>query len=165
MVFRENSNVSEIIVNLELEPLFPEGGYYRETYRSADTLLSGRNLSTTILYLLTPNTLSRLHRLDSDEVYTFLLGDPVKMLLLTPSGRGEILHLGKGLSTKTLFHVVVPRQTWQGFSLVPGGEYALLTTTVSPGFSPKGFDLGKREELKRLFPDYQEEIELLTTDL
>ena len=87
------------------------------------------------------------------------------MLLLTPSGRGEILHLGKGLSTKTLFHVIVPRQTWQGFSLVPGGEYALLTTTVSPGFSPKGFDLGKREELKRLFPDYQEEIELLTTDL
>ena len=76
---------AEIITRLELRP-HPEGGYYRETYRSADVLpaaaLPGRYrtdkaAATAIYYLLTRDTFSALHRLPTDEVYHFYAGSPV----------------------------------------------------------------------------------------
>jgi hypothetical protein len=154
---------------LGLEPLEPEGGFFAETYRSARSVpaepagTSGRErpLATAIYYLLTPERFSSLHRLPSDEVYHFYLGDPVEILLLREGGEGESLYLGPDLTAGMRPQLVVPAGTWQGSRLRKGGSLALMGTTVSPGFEASDFEAGKRSELVRAFPRYRDMIESL----
>jgi predicted cupin superfamily sugar epimerase len=154
---------------LGLEPLEPEGGFFAETYRSREILPPGRSpagtqarpLSTAIYYLLEPGTFSALHRLRSDEVYHFYLGDPVEMLLLEP-GVGRVLRLGNDLAAGLRPQVVVPAGTWQGSRLESGGRWALLGTTMAPGFDVADFELGRRQELIAGWPALRERIEALT---
>ncbi|MGD9403420.1 MAG: cupin domain-containing protein, partial [bacterium] len=86
-------DAEKIISALGMKPLPGEGGYFVESYRSEDNLPEGalpegsggpRSLATAIYYLLTPDTFSAMHRLRSDELYHFYLGDPVEMLNLHP---------------------------------------------------------------------------------
>jgi predicted cupin superfamily sugar epimerase len=132
-------DAERLIQLLELSPHPEEGGHYRESYRSAGRFDPGRpypgprSVSTAIYYLLTPGTCSAMHRLPGDEVFHFYLGDPVEMLMLHPDGRGEVVTLGSDVATMKLQHVV-PAGTWQGSRLVAGGAYALLGTTMAPGF-------------------------------
>ena len=156
---------------MKLEPLAAEGGLFREAYRSAHRLpreaLSKcypgeRSLSTAIYYLLTPETFSAMHRLRGDEVYHFYLGDPVEMLKLKPDGSAEALLLGQDISGGMRLQQVVCGGTWQGSRLVPGGSFALMGTTMAPGFDPADFELGKREELSAAYPAYAPLIAMLT---
>src|SRR5438309_5994853 len=119
---------------LDLRPLPGEGGYYRETHRSADRVpfagrAGGKSAGTAIYYLLTPETFSALHRLPTDEVYHFYLGDPVEMLQLWPDGTGRVVSLGQDVRAGHLLQAVVPRGVWQGSRLYSGGAFALLGTT------------------------------------
>jgi predicted cupin superfamily sugar epimerase len=129
----------QLIRVLHLVPHPAEGGFFRETYRSSGTLEPGapfsgaRSQGTAIYYLLTHDTFSAMHRLPGDEIFHFYLGDPVEMLALHPDGSGEIVLLGPDLERMTVQHVV-PGGTWQGSRLVAGGEWALLGTTMAPGF-------------------------------
>ena len=95
-------DVAEIIERLGLKPLEPEGGFFRETYRSEEVIGreglpprygTARSHCTAIYYLLTPETFSALHRVKSDEIFHFYAGDPVRMLQLDPEGRGETVIL------------------------------------------------------------------------
>src|SRR4051812_11520598 len=97
----------QLIDLLRLEPHPNEGGYFRETYRShASThaahlppgYAGARSLGTAIYYLLTPDTVSAMHRLPGDEIFHHYLGDVVEMLLLHEDGRGEIVLLGSDLA-------------------------------------------------------------------
>src|SRR5579884_2951557 len=115
--------VAEILTILQLQPLPREGGFYRETYRSArqwpsaalaPTYRSTRAASTAIYYLLTPQTFSALHRLPTDEVFHFYLGDPVEMLQLGPGPEGRLVTLGTDLHAGQQPQVVVPAGVWQG---------------------------------------------------
>jgi len=160
----------EIISYLSLAP-HPEGGYYRETYRSAETIAaeglparygSGRCFGTSIYFLVTAGSFSAMHRLESDEVYHFYLGDPVFLLLLYPDGSGEIKTLGGGLIEGHVPQFTVPRGTWQGLMPVDGGQYALLGTTVAPGFDFDDFEWGTRSELTAQYPTFSALIERLT---
>jgi len=162
----------EIIKLLKLEPHPKEGGYFRETYRSpahvAATHLprgysGARSVGTAIYYLLTPGTFSALHRLVGDEIFHHYLGDAVEMLLLHPSGTGEIVKLGKNLAAGERPQVVVPGGVWQGSRLVEGGEVALLGCTVSPGFEYADYEHGRREELLARFSAHAERIKRLTS--
>jgi hypothetical protein len=154
----------EIIKLLRLRPLPFEGGFYRETHRSPDQV-SGRtsagrfpgdrSWSTAIYYLLTPETFSALHRLPGDEVYHFYLGDPVTMLQLHPAGTGEIVTLGPVLDQGQQVQVVVTGGTWQGSVLNPGGRFALLGTTMAPGFDPADNEPAERELLIARYPAYR----------
>jgi uncharacterized protein len=127
---------------LGLVPHPIEGGFFTETYRSAD-LLPGDTLparyrgpraaATAIYYLLTPETFSAMHRLGSDEIFHFYLGDPVEMLQLAPDGSHRVVVIGPDLEAGQRPQVVVPRGVWQGARLRPGGRLALLGTTVAPG--------------------------------
>jgi predicted cupin superfamily sugar epimerase len=162
---------AELIRLLNLKPLPVEGGYFAETYRSDVTIepssLPGRYsgpriAGTAIYYLLTPDTFSALHRLRSDEVYHFYLGDPVELLLLRPDGSGEEVTLGPDLAEAMRVQFTVPFGVWQGSRLRPGGRYALLGTTMSPGFDPDDFELGSREELSLAFPAHATRIRMLT---
>jgi hypothetical protein len=161
--------VQEIINLLKLEPLPHEGGYFRQTYKSAEVISQAalppryqgdRTLGTAIYFLLTPTDFSAMHRLDTDEIYHFYLGDPVEMLLLPPDGPAEAFILGNDLSKGMQPQKVVSSGVWQGSCLVPGGPYgfALIGTTMAPGFEWASFELGERDTLLQQYPALAEMI-------
>jgi predicted cupin superfamily sugar epimerase len=155
------TTAAEIITHLNLRPLPREGGLYRETYRSDLQGPNGRAAGTAIYYLLTPDTFSALHRLAYDEVFHFYLGDPVEMLQLDPkSGEGRVVTLGSDLLAGQQPQVVVPRGVWQGSRLKPGGSFALLGTTMAPGFDFADYEAGN-ERLADVFPAFAERIRRL----
>ncbi|MCY4046591.1 MAG: cupin domain-containing protein [Candidatus Dadabacteria bacterium] len=149
---------SHIIKKLGLKPLEPEGGLYRETYLSSETFPSlparyrgERRFSSAIYYLLEKGRVSAMHRLQSDEVYHFYLGDPVQLLTLSPAGAG-LMFLGTDIMSGQHPQAVVPAGAWQGLKLVDGGEFALMGTTVSPAYKQEDFELGNTEKLAERFP-------------
>lgn len=161
----------KLIEILCLQPLPLEGGYYRETYRSADTLpavvlparyAKDKSAGTAIFYLLTPDTFSALHRLATDEVFHFYLGHPVRMLQLLPDGSGRTVTLGPDVLAGQQPQVVVPRGVWQGSFLEPGGALALLGTTMAPGFDFADYEAGKRDVLCSRYPKFIDLIQRLT---
>jgi uncharacterized protein len=165
-------DAATIIKQLGLQP-HPEGGFYRETYRCDEELAAAalpsrygkdRNLSTAIYYLLTPDSFSSLHRLRSDEVFHFYAGDPVTMLQLYDDGCGETVVLGQDIVAGQQLQVVVPKDIWQGMFLNDGGSFALLGTTVAPGFDFADFELATRAALIRQYPFCAALIERLTKD-
>jgi uncharacterized protein len=163
------STADELIRLLHLQPLPREGGWYRETYRSplqlpADVLAprysAARSGGTAIYYLLTPDTFSALHRLPTDEVFHFYLGDPVEMLQLgpTPKDGGRIITLGSDILAGQQVQTVVPADVWQGSVLRPGGTFALMGTTMAPGFDFADYEAADRAALIAAFPDWTERI-------
>jgi predicted cupin superfamily sugar epimerase len=119
-------------------------------------------VSTAIYYLLEPNTFSELHRVASDEIFHFYLGDPLEMLQLWPDGSARLLLIGTDFESGMVPQVVVPRGVWQGARLVPGGEFALLGCTVSPGFEYTDYLSGSRALLSEAYPEYRDKIYGLT---
>ena len=163
-------NPADIIALLDLRPLPEEGGYFVETYRSTLVLPravvgerheAGRSAATAIYYLLTESAWSALHRLRSDEIFHHYLGDPVEMLLLYRDGRAERRVLGKDLADGQRPQIVVPAGVWQGSKLMSGGKWALVGTTMSPGFEFADFELADTEVLVKQYPAEKERIEAL----
>ncbi len=162
--------VEAVKKRLGLKPLPVEGGYFAESYRSKDVLGAGaidrgpRALSTAIYYLLTPDTCSRLHRLASDEIYHFYLGDPVELLQLLPDGTGRTIILGADMGRGMVVQAVVPRGVWQGSRLRRGGKFALMGTTMAPGFDPADCQFGDRALLTRTYRQWRAQIARLTAE-
>jgi predicted cupin superfamily sugar epimerase len=162
----------EVIRLLALQAHPVEGGFFRETWRSVETAPGNalprhggdRSVGTAIYYLLTPQTVSALHRLPGDEVFHFYLGDPVRMLQLWPDGTTRELILGPDLARGQLVQTVVPAGVWQGSVLEPGGKFALLGATMAPGFDYADYEAGKRDELTNQYPSVRELIRRLTTE-
>lgn len=159
----------EVIRLLRLEPLDIEGGHFRETYRSVEVVPTSRvggerSFGSAIFYLLRgePDSFSSLHRLATDEVYHFYLGDPIEMLLLKPSGESERVVLGSDIAAGQQVQYVVPCGWWQGSRVIAGGKWALLGTTMAPAFDGRDFEAGKREDLQRQYPREAELIRQLT---
>jgi len=154
-----------------MKPLAGEGGYYVQTYRAKEKIhpaalpagyTGERNFCTAILYLLTPDTFSALHRLSSDEIFHFYLGQPVTMLQLHPDGSSEVIYLGHDITNGRRVQVTVPQGTWQGCCLCEGAKFALMGTTVSPGFEFADYEQADRENLLEQYPRQKELIMRLT---
>jgi predicted cupin superfamily sugar epimerase len=161
----------QIIDRLQLKPLTIEGGYFRETYRSSTTVPADalphnyggpRNVSTTIYYLLTPDTFSVIHRVKSDEIFHFYAGDPVEMLQLWPDGTGTMVTIGNDLAAGHEPQVIVPAGVWQGCRLIDGRRWALMGCTVAPGFDYADYTAGDRSGLIAAYPNFAETIVALT---
>jgi hypothetical protein len=160
----------DVIRLLQLQPHPVEGGYFRETYRSADTLPASalpahradRSVSTAIYYLLKPGHVSELHVLPGDEVFHFYLGGPVRMLQLWPDGTGREVTLGSDLVAGEVPQLVVPGGVWQGTRLVGDTGFALLGCTVAPGFDYADYRGATRAELTAKWPQFAEPIKMLT---
>jgi predicted cupin superfamily sugar epimerase len=164
-------NVQEIIEKLEMSPHLVEGGYFVETYRSLEAIprqalperySSKRAFGTAIYYLLTPETVSALHKLESDEIFHFYLGDPVSMLQLHPDGSTNVITLGQDILAGQQLQVVAPHGSWQGTLLQEGGEFALLGCTMAPGFDWSEYEAGDRVELLKEYPEHEDLIVRLT---
>lgn len=163
--------IDQIINILNLKPHPEEGGYFVETYRSTENIPEEaspnrykgiRSHSTAIYYLLTPETFSAIHRLQSDEIFHFYLGDPAEMLQLWPDGSGRMVILGSDILNGMQPQLIVPRGVWQGSRLLKGGRFALLGTTVSPGFEFTDYVTGQRKDLVKSYPQFEDLIISLT---
>jgi len=137
-------DAAQIIRRLGLRPHPSEGGFFRETYRSPDALA--------------------MHRLRSDEIFHCYRGDPLTLLMLYADGQGETKTLGMDIEAGQQLQVPVPRGVWQGLFLNEGGSFALLGTTMAPGFDYEDFELGERESLARLYPEFSSLIRRLTPE-
>lgn len=162
----------DIKQQLGLIPHPREGGWFIETWRSNEILAPSsfaegrypgpRRTATAIYYLLEPHTFSEMHRLRSDEVFHHYAGDPVEMLQLASHQEGRRVILGRDLAAGERPQVLVERNIWQGSRLVPGGSWALLGCTVSPGFEYEDYDSGSRSELLAAWPKWAGLITALT---
>jgi predicted cupin superfamily sugar epimerase len=163
----------QLIEYFGLEPLPVEGGLFFQTYISAESIDQAclpdryegdKPFGTAIVYLLTPDpdSFSAMHRLPTDEVYHFYMGDPVELLQLYPDGRSERVIMGHDLLNGQRIQHVAPRGAWQGSHLLPGGTWALIGTTMAPGFTNDDYFGGDRDELIAQYPDQAELIAQLT---
>lgn len=163
----------ELIELLRLEPLPVEGGHFRQTYVASEALeaaalperyMGSKPATTIIYYLLTDDadSFSALHKLPTDEVYHFYLGDPVEHVDLHPDGSVEVCVLGHDLGAGQRVQHVAPRDCWQGSRLVSGGRFALMGTSMTPGFTVDDYVGGERDALTRAYPEQAERIRALT---
>lgn len=165
----EKFDIDQIIQIFGLQPLSGEGGLFRQSWVSPQrSVLNGsaavKPCGTAIFYLLTgqPDSFSALHRLPTDEIWHFYLGDPLEMTLLYPDRAMQQVYLGQDILAGQQVQFVAPAGVWQGTRIVPGGRFALMGTTMAPGFVPSDFELGSRESLLRQYPQASQQIIALT---
>lgn len=149
----------------------PEGGYFRETYESAEMIpatclpsryAGNRAFATCTYFLLAPGNFSAFHRLQSDEIWHFYYGEAMTLHIITPGGRYLPVTLGPDPDTGGVFQYTVPRNHWMAADIQGENAYALLGNTVSPGFRYEDFEMPGRETLFRLFPHLDDLIRRYT---
>ncbi len=155
-----NNKIELLIQELNLIP-HPEGGFYRETYRSEEVLKDvKRNLVTTIYFLLRSEDISHLHRIKSDEHWFFHAGSPLVVHTLDKNGHHKHL-VGLELNKGETPHFIVPKNTIFGSQVLEKNSYSLVSCLVSPGFDFADFELIKIAELLKEFPQHKEIIEIM----
>jgi predicted cupin superfamily sugar epimerase len=155
------TQLQQLINELGLQA-HPEGGYYKETYRSAQTLEGqDRQLLTSIYFLLTAENVSKFHRIKSDELWYFHAGSPLIVHTLSERGH-EQHHLGLNLSIGQQPFLWIPKDTIFGSSILEKEGYSLVSCAVAPGFDFRDFELFERAELLEVFPEYREIVEKLS---
>jgi predicted cupin superfamily sugar epimerase len=157
-----NQKAEAWVKKLDLEP-HPEGGYYKETYRSSisssfDNFDDSRNASTAIYFMLTKGNFSAFHRIRSDEMWHFYDGDPVSIFVIDQQGVLKEIRLGLNIANGESPQALVPAGCWFASTVVAEGDYALVGCTVSPGFDFKDFELANREELISSVPKHSDLI-------
>jgi uncharacterized protein len=161
---------SDWIARLHLQP-HPEGGYFRQTYKSNVILPSGtlphegpRSVSTAIYFLLEGTNFSAFHRLRSDEMWHFYMGAPLAVHVISPEGKYTKLVLGHDPEASQCLQAVVPAGSWFASHVNDWSSFALVGCTVAPGFEFADFEMAKRESLGRLYPQHRELIARLTRE-
>lgn len=142
-----SSRAAELVHLLKMQP-HPEGGFYREVFRSASTVQPGdtrpqRPALTTIDFLLGAGQFSAWHRVASDEVWHLLEGAPLRLWLAAPA-----LDAFRSVDLQTVSATHAPRHMvpagwWQAAE--PIGEFAYVGATVGPGFDFADFDFGRND--------------------
>ena len=163
-------SAKQIIEKLGLEP-HPEGGYFRETYRSEgsineenldDHYEGERSYSTCIYFLLTSDKFSAFHRIKQDEIWHFYDGSPIRLHVISETGEYSYHIIGRDLDRGEIPQLVVPGGCWFAAEVLNTNAYSLVGCTVAPGFSFDDFELKPTAELIKLFPDKTDIISRLT---
>ncbi|GGZ24598.1 cupin domain-containing protein [Streptomyces poonensis] len=143
----------DLVAHYGLEPIPREGGRFRQTWAGPERP-DGRPEGTAIVALLTgePDDFSALHRLPSDEIWHFYLGDPLELLLLAPDGSSRTAVLGPDVLGGQVVQCTVPAGTWMGARVVAGGAWTLFGCTMAPGFTYGGYEHGDAAELTARYP-------------
>jgi len=149
----------------------PEGGFYRETHRSgmcfpgdggSAVFPAGRSHSTAIYFLLEQGNFSAFHRIRSDEIWHFYVGDGLLIHVIDADGEYSCLQLGANLPEGQLPQAVVPAGCWFASEVVPGGVFSLVGCTVAPGFHFDDFELADGIELSACHTQHASLIRRLT---
>ena len=162
----------QLIKSLRLAP-HPEGGFFRETYRAAGTIAGNalpngfagdRVFSTSIYYLLQGRQVSVLHRIRSDELWHFHMGDAMEVIDITRDGALTTTVLGHDVADGNTLQSVVPAGRWFGARLARPAKdaFALMGCTVAPGFDFADFEIAHRDTLLNAFPQHTAIIKAMT---
>lgn len=153
----------------------PEGGYYKETYRSKDVIETnsetqaqafpnGRSFATAIYFLIEKNNFSAFHKIKSDETWHFYEGDALEVIEIDLEGNLIKTKVGRNIGAGEVFQYTVKAGHWFGSRVLEGGEYSFVGCTVAPGFDFRDFEIAKRKELQDKFPQHAEIIAQLTRE-
>lgn len=148
----------------------PEGGYFKETYRSSEVIEMSalpnrynddRSVSTAIYFMITSDSHSKFHKVNSDEIWFYHAGGTAKIVAIDENGNLIEHKFGTNLDNQESPQVLVPKNTWFA-AFVTSGEYVLLSCTVAPGFDFSDFELAKRDYLVSQYPEHSKLINELT---
>ncbi|MFM2135992.1 MAG: hypothetical protein RL021_1392 [Bacteroidota bacterium] len=161
---------AEYLINTFSMNRHPEGGYYKETYRSPENIphsgLPGRftgdrSFSTAIYFLLIGEEFSSFHRIKADEVWHFYTGSPLELSMISPEGVLTTAIIGNQPENGHHFQYTVPAGYWFASRCCDGNGFSFVGCTVAPGFDFADFELAKREALTLAFPDHSSLIRSL----
>jgi uncharacterized protein len=170
--FRHNHNftmtkhTAQLVKRLGLKK-HPEGGYYKRIY-TADMIVNvagydgPRHISTAIYYMLVGDQFAAFHRIKSDELWHHYTGGSLTLYAINNEKLSKI-KMGKSRGEVPV--VAIKANTWFAASLNDKKSYCLLGCTVSPGYDDRDWELGKRNELIKMYPQHRTIIERYTTTI
>jgi predicted cupin superfamily sugar epimerase len=148
-----NRQVERLVAELQLAR-HPEGGFFRETFRSTDRVTTTRGTQrsalTTILFVLAGDDFSAFHRLTSDETWHFYRGDPLTVEIIDAAGTHQRRVIGPDGPWQT---AVAAGAHFASHVDSPLG-YALVGCDVAPGFEFADFFLATRGVLTAQYPQH-----------
>lgn len=175
-----------IIKILNLKELVDEGGYYSETYRSEKHIMidssfnkhyknniycyseskhdlsNVRSIYTLIYYLLDGDQFSAFHKVKYDEIWHFYKGSSISLYILTDDEDVLKIQLGNDLRKNEHIHYIIKGNTWFAAEINDKSLYSLIGCSVAPGFDFRDFELGNKNELKKIYPQHAFIIDKLT---
>jgi len=159
----------QLIQQYNLQP-HPEGGWYKETYRSSEMIGAAslparfggiRFFSTAIYFLLEQGNFSAFHKIKSDECWHFYAGQTLHVFVLYDNGQLETIKLGNNILNGEVFQFVVPANCWFASRPAPESKFCFVGCTVAPGFDFADFEMAKADELTALHPQHEKIIQEL----
>ncbi|AKJ12199.1 cupin [Streptomyces incarnatus] len=141
----------DLIAHYGLEPIPREGGLFRQTWEGPKRP-DGRPEGSAIVALLAGDDFCALHRLPTDEIWHFHLGDALELLLLAPDGTTRTAVLGPAPLTGQHVQFTVPARTWMGARVAAGGAWTLFGCTMAPGFTYADYEHGNAADLTARYP-------------
>jgi uncharacterized protein len=157
-------DAKKLIQKLQMLP-HPEGGFYKETYRSEQKMTTSegliRNVCTAIYFLLENEDKSHFHRIKSDESWFFHQGESIEIVILH-EGKLQTIDLGNNIEKGEVHQAIVPANVWFASKIKHGRGYALVSCPVAPGFDFADFELANRNELLKEYPNFKAVIEEFT---
>ena len=155
--------IVELIKHLNLEP-HPEGGFYKEVFRSEEHIHSpdfedSRSLLTSIYFLITAGNFSAFHRIAGNELWYYHYGATCTIHVLQQEGGYTKINLGKAVEEGEKFQAIVKSGDW--FASETTGDYSLVGCVVAPGFDFKDLEMANRNKLILAYPGQMELIERL----
>lgn len=153
---KSRPSIEQLVAHWQMQRMETENVMFSQSYVG--------EASTAIIAMLTddPQSFSDMHRLPTDEIWHFYLGDAIELLLLGPNGKDEIVILGQDVLGGEQVQFVVPAGVWMGARVRPGGDYAVFGNTMAPGFSVDGFEGARAEDLISQWPQHAQLIRALT---
>ena len=142
----------------------PEGGYFREIYRSPRNR-NNRSFVTSIYYLIDGNDFSAFHKIDADEIWHFYYGSSLTLFIIDErNSRLTRKVLGNNYKKKESLEIVIESNNWLAAQVNNKLTYSLVGCTVIPGFEFEYYELGERDKLFSLFPEHKKIIEKFTRE-
>jgi len=164
------NRIKQLINKLNLQK-HPEGGFFKETYRSEgvipqsalpDEFSGDRNYCTGIYFLLTSDSFSAFHRIKQDEMWHFYEGSPLIVHMIDKEGDYSFQEIGLDFEGGQVPQFVVPKGVWFASEVMNPGSYSFVGCTVSPGFDFSDFELAEKKLLIEDFPKHSKTIARLT---
>lgn len=158
--------VEQLVNQFQLLP-HPEGGYFKETYRSVETIAqhalpirfnAKKYFSTAIYFLLEQGNFSAFHKIKSDECWHFYAGGTLLVHVIDAKGNLSTTKLGNDILHGETFQFVVPANCWFASEPAEKTAFSFVGCTVAPGFDFEDFELANAKELITIFPQHHEII-------